>query len=179
MMQLHKNMMRSRFAAMHSILCVSFLRHALCALRHALCPIDIAFRASKPSEPQQPSLSPRASGFTLIEVLVSLAILSIALVAVVKSMLIVQDHLLETKTENTQAMLCAQKMEEIRSQGVEEIVAWEGSFEEHPGYRWSLDIQPGGAEELKMVRIEVHPEHEPDSGSLLQELFFTGSMVEE
>ncbi len=120
-----------------------------------------------------------AKGFTLIEVLVSLAILSIALVAVVKSALLVQDGLLGTKEQNTQAMLCAQKMEEVRSQGLDGIVAWDGVFEEHPGYRWSLSVQPAGAEELKMVSVEVAPENEPDKALLMQELFYEGPISEE
>lgn len=159
-------------------LCSSLpLRYALCALRHAFFGMRYAPCALRPN--RELGTVNAANGFTLIEVLVSLAILSIALVAVVKSALLVQDHLLKTNSENTQAMLCAQKMEQIRSQGLEDIVAWEGTFEEHPGYRWSLEIQPGGTEELKMVHIEVSPEHEPDSSVLLQELFFTGKIVQD
>ena len=95
------------------------------------------------------------TGFTLLEILVCLAILAIAFIAVLKSTLQVQDSLAQSRFRNRASQLGAEKIAEIRLQGPDAIGAWQGEFEEHPQYRWSIDVRPTSADRLQRVVLHV------------------------
>jgi type II secretion system protein I len=109
----------------------------------------------------QPCLAQRTSrraGFTLLEILVCLAILGIAFVAVIKSALHVQDALFQSRFRNTASLLGSNKIAEIRLQGPDNITSWRGRFQEHPQYRWSVDVRPTSVDRLQRVVLHVYKE---------------------
>ncbi len=84
--------------------------------------------------------STNASGFTLLEVMIAVAILAIALTSLFGSQS--KSVALATETRfNTQAPLLAQlQLTEILAN--EEIVPGEGDFgDEFPGFRWELSVE--------------------------------------
>jgi len=92
------------------------------------------------------------SGFTLLEVMIAVAIIAIALVAVFGS----QSQSLSLANEakfNTMAALLAQsKIAEMTAEKPEDLVSDSGDFgEDFPDYHWGLtvsDVTFGGAEEV-------------------------------
>jgi|GEM_PF-4110265 len=96
-----------------------------------------------------------SKGFTLIEILVSLAILGIAFVAILKSTILVQGSLISTKKENQAAMLGAKKMAEIVKDGPDNINQWDGTFEKNPNLKWRIEDQPTSKDRLKKIKLII------------------------
>ena len=95
------------------------------------------------------------SGFTLIEILVSLAIIAIAFVAILKSTALVQDSLISSKTKNLAAMLGAQKMAEIENNGLNNIKQWNGKFEANNNFKWKIKEEPTSQEQLRRIKLII------------------------
>lgn len=88
----------------------------------------------------RPQARPSAlRGFTLLEVLVSVAILAISIV----TLLIIRNNSVKetakTKTAVTAAVLAREKMGEIESNDVNELTE-SGEFDGYPGYRWTKEV---------------------------------------
>ncbi len=111
----------------------------------------------------------RKKGFTLIEVLVGLSVMAIALVAVIKSSLQVQESLIRTKEQNLVAELATNKLARIKAQGVDKVLLWSGDFENHPSYHWELDISPTSIEGMKDIRLFIFKKSRPNHKNLFQE----------
>ncbi len=106
----------------------------------------------------------KASGFTLLEVMVALSIISIVLV----SLLISQSHGIslqdETKFNTTAALLAQKKISEIESNKDNGITADSGDFgDDFPNYFWEIEVKDvsfEGAEEftkyLKQVDLNIY-----------------------
>jgi len=106
----------------------------------------------------------KASGFTLLEVMVALSIISIVLV----SLLISQSHGIslqdETKFNTTAALLAQKKISEIESDKDNGLSADSGDFgDDFPNYFWEIGVQDvsfEGAEEftryLKQVDLNIY-----------------------
>ena len=94
-------------------------------------------------------------GFTLIEILVSLAIIAIAFVAILKSTALVQDSLIDTKTKNMAAMLGAKKMAQIEKSGPNNIAQWDGNFKHGSNLKWRIEDKAMSAEELKRIKLII------------------------
>ena len=105
-----------------------------------------------------------ASGFTLLEVMVALSIISIVLVSLLISQsqgVSLQD---ETKFNTTAAMLAQKKISEIESKKDDNFTADSGDFgDDFPNYFWELAVQDAsftGAEEftkyLKQIDLVVY-----------------------
>ncbi len=95
------------------------------------------------------------SGFTLIEILVSLAIIAIAFVAILKSTALVQDSLISSKTKNLAAMLGAKKMAEIENNGLNNIKQWNGKFEANNNFKWKIKEEPTSQEQLRRIKLII------------------------
>jgi general secretion pathway protein I len=83
----------------------------------------------------------RCAGFTLLEVMVALAIIATALVAVLGMQSQSLSLASETKFTTTAIFLAQHKMAELEAQGPEELSDDSGHFgEDFPGYHWSLSV---------------------------------------
>ena len=95
-------------------------------------------------------------GFTLLEVMVAMAIMAIVLVSVYR----MHSQTLTMNTANrfyTQAPLLAQsKMAQLESGGTEIIAGDSGDFgEEFPGYRWNVTVEDVSSEALGEVASDL------------------------
>jgi prepilin-type N-terminal cleavage/methylation domain-containing protein len=103
-----------------------------------------------------PSFVPCRSGFTLLEVVVSLAIMAVGLVAVLEafsaaSRLSLQDEYITTATRLAQS-----KMEEVEKEPTITTGSQEGGFgDEFPDYSWSVEIQDSPVDGLETVTVTV------------------------
>lgn len=101
------------------------------------------------------------SGFTLIEVLVSMAVIAIALLAVNKVYSRTITMANSVKFYTKASLLAQGKMVEIGSASLSDLMDDQGDFgENYPGYGWRLtveDVESDLAEKVEMVlkRVEV------------------------
>ena len=81
------------------------------------------------------------NGFTLLEVMVAIALIAIALMAVLGSQSQSISLAGEARFNTTAALLAQSKMAEIESQDPDELTADSGDFDEDfPGYAWELAV---------------------------------------
>ncbi len=111
-------------------------------------------------------------GFTLLEVMVAMAIIAIALTAVLGSQSQSLSLASEAKFITTAAFLAQGKMAEIEAEKAEDLTSDSGDFgEDFPGYGWELSVndvtldEPEGvSEHLKQIDLTVswedHDEYE-------------------
>ena len=114
----------------------------------------------------------KCSGFTLLEVMVAIAIIAIALTAVLGSQSQSLSLASEAKFSTTAAFLAQGKMAEIEAEKAEDLTSDSGDFgEDFPGYGWELSVndvtldEPEGvSEHLKQIDLTVswkdHDEYE-------------------
>ncbi len=103
------------------------------------------------------------SGFTLLEVMVAMAIIAIALTAVLGSQSQSLSLAGEAKFSTTVSFLAQSKMAEIESEKPENLTGNSGDFgEDFPGYRWNLRIddvtfdEPEGvSDHLKQIDLTI------------------------
>ena len=80
-------------------------------------------------------------GFTLLEVMVAIALIAIALTAVLGSQSQSVSLAGEARFNTTAALLAKSKMAEIELQDPEDLTADSGDFDEDfPGYTWNLSV---------------------------------------
>lgn len=80
-------------------------------------------------------------GFILLEVMVSIAIIAIALTAVLSSQSQSLSLAGEARFNTTSALLAQNKMAEIEAEKPEEMTSDSGDFgEDFPNYRWDLQV---------------------------------------
>ncbi|MBI4774927.1 MAG: type II secretion system minor pseudopilin GspI [Deltaproteobacteria bacterium] len=96
-------------------------------------------------------------GFTLLEVMVALAVLAIALTAVVKNQGDAADALGEARLRLRAAWLAQDKMAELQTSGIESEALPEGEFEkEDAGFRWKAFVSvPPGFPMVEKVAVRV------------------------
>ncbi|MBW1676821.1 MAG: type II secretion system minor pseudopilin GspI [Deltaproteobacteria bacterium] len=83
----------------------------------------------------------KSSGFTLLEVMVAIAIIAIALTAVLGSQSQSLSLASEAKFSTTAAFLAQSKMAEIETEKVEDLASDSGDFgEDFLGYRWDQSV---------------------------------------
>ena len=88
-------------------------------------------------------------GFTLLEVMIAVAILSMALVAALGSQSQSVSLATEAKFTTTASFLAQSKMAELETEKSSEIYSGSGDFgEDFPGYRWNVDVTEGDLEGL-------------------------------
>ncbi|RJR17557.1 MAG: prepilin-type N-terminal cleavage/methylation domain-containing protein [Desulfobacteraceae bacterium] len=87
-----------------------------------------------------------SKGFTLLEVMVAVAIIAIALTAVMGVQSQAVDLASEARFMTTAALLAQAKLSEIEAMGTDGTKAVSGDFgEEFPGYTWNASIDDAGA----------------------------------
>lgn len=98
----------------------------------------------------------KASGFTLLEVMIATAIIAIALVAALGSQSQSVSLANEAKFSTTVAFLAQKKMAELEAEDLEELRSDTGDFgEDFPGYRWESEVGDATLEGFEKVSDHV------------------------
>ena len=98
----------------------------------------------------------RARGFTLLEVLVAVAILAIAMVAILKANVQSLDKLTRSRETNTASLLAASKLAEVEAAGAANWRELQGDFgEDYPDYTWEVETSSTEVEGLIRVAVSV------------------------
>jgi len=101
----------------------------------------------------------RALGFTLLEVLVAVAILAIAMVAILKANVQSLDTLTRSRETSTASLLAASKLAEVEAAGVANWSELQGDFaEDYPDYTWEVETSSTEVEGLVRVAVIVQRE---------------------
>jgi general secretion pathway protein I len=83
----------------------------------------------------------KRDGFTLLEVMVAVALLAIALTAVLGSQSQSVSLASEAKFNTTAALLAQSKVAEVEVEDVEDLTSDSGDFgEDFPGYTWQMTV---------------------------------------
>lgn len=94
----------------------------------------------------------RSSGFTLLEIMIALAIIAIALVAALGSQSQSVSLANEAKFTTTVTYLAQHKMAELEAKKPEDLSSDSGDFgEDFPGYRWEVEVSDVEMEEFKQL----------------------------
>ncbi|MBW1982377.1 MAG: prepilin-type N-terminal cleavage/methylation domain-containing protein [Deltaproteobacteria bacterium] len=103
----------------------------------------------------------KTAGFTLLEVMVAVAILAIALVAILKSSAQSLDVLGASQRGTTATLLAASKLAEVEAAGVEQWNDYQGDFgDEYADFSWEIDTEPISVEGLYRVVVTVKSREE-------------------
>ena len=113
-------------------------------------------------------------GFTLLEVMVAVAILAIALVAILKANVQSLNTLAETRARTTASLLAASKMAEVEAVGAADWSEFQGDFgESFNQYPRPVTDAPTEVEGLMRVTVIVQAEEGVGgSETRLEELMF-------
>jgi general secretion pathway protein I len=95
-------------------------------------------------------------GFTLLEVMVALAILAIAFVAVLKLHADSVEMLIASRIHTTASQLAQFKMTEVEVVGLENLGLFSGEFSElAPEYGWKISVEPTPLADWSKVTVTV------------------------
>jgi general secretion pathway protein I len=95
-------------------------------------------------------------GFTLLEVMIAMAILAITLVVVFQSQSQSISMSGRTRFETTASFLAQSKMAEIEAANPENVVSDSGDFgDDFPDYSWRVDVTETEIELLKKIEVKV------------------------
>ena len=118
--------------------------------------VPLAFDPSRSSRPASrfhppPGLCARRGGFTLLEVMIAMAILAITLVTVYQSQSQSISMASSSRFLTTASLLAQTRMAEIDAADPRGLVSANGDFGEgFPGYAWQLEV--GEVNELPLLR---------------------------
>jgi prepilin-type N-terminal cleavage/methylation domain-containing protein len=96
----------------------------------------------------------RKSAFTLIEVLVTMTVLSIGALAIMKYASQSQDMMADIVHIDTLSRLAGVELRELEKDGFSASLSREGSFDDYPGYSWAAKthlLMSGGWYRLVLV----------------------------
>jgi general secretion pathway protein I len=114
------------------------------------------------------------AGFTLLEVLVAVAILAIAMVAILKANVQSLETLTKSRETSTASLLATSKLAEIEAVGVESWSELRGDFaEDYPDYTFEVETSSTEVEGLVRVVVTVQRgETASDSEVRIEELLY-------
>lgn len=124
------------------------------ALRGTGCGVSTADRSihgNNSTRDARPLNAP--GGFTLLEILVSLAILGLALTATSQLVTRGVQSGLRQDAESTAALLCRSKLDEVLAGSEPLRPVTDARLTNQPDWRWSLEILPLTSDELQLVTI--------------------------
>jgi len=97
-----------------------------------------------------------SSGFTLLEVMLAMAILAIALVAVFQSQSQSISMVGQARFATTASLLAQSKMAEVETMDPGKINADSGDFgDDFPDYSWKVDVTETQVENVKKIEVTV------------------------
>ena len=97
-----------------------------------------------------------AAGFTLMEVMIAMAILAIALVAVFRSQSQSIAMLSEERFLTTASLLAQGKMADMERANPQDLGDANGDFgEDFPDYRWQVEVKDTALQYLKKIDVIV------------------------
>jgi len=106
-------------------------------------------------------------GFTLLEVMIAMAILAITLVVIFQSQSQSVSMAGEARFQTTAALLAQGKIAEIETANPERISSDSGDFgDDFPDYSWELDVTETELESLKKIEVKVVNEKMKSNNSL-------------
>jgi len=115
----------------------------------------------------------RAPGFSLIEVIVAVAILSIALVGLAHGISVAIGSSKEAELQTTASMYAAGLIEGLRAQGgITDGQSQGDCGDELPAYRWSAIISGAGIDGLHEVNVSIQSAHTGQDIYTLRTLLF-------
>ena len=95
-------------------------------------------------------------GFTLLEVMISVAIIAIALTVLIGSQSQSVSLANESKFGTTAALLAQKKMAELELAGFQDAINDQGDFgEEYPGYQWKFEVRDFSSGEFESVAEQL------------------------
>ncbi len=108
---------------------------------------------------QQKHESKRDKGFTLLEVIIAVAIMGASMAILLGSVnrnLVVAS---KSKNQSIAYSLAQQKIGEIELQGYPQVGRDQGTFEEFPGFNWYVNVLPYDIEqlgtEIRIVMVDI------------------------
>jgi type II secretion system protein I len=108
---------------------------------------------------QQKHESKRDKGFTLLEVIIAVAIMGASMAILLGSVnrnLVVAS---KSKNQSIAYSLAQQKLGEIELQGYPQVGRDQGTFEEFPGFNWYVNVLPYDIEqlgtEIRIVMVDI------------------------
>lgn len=109
--------------------------------------------------PLRPPAAVRRAGFTLLEVMVALAIIAFAIVGLLglharNIQMIARDQNL-TRATLLGRELISQIQFQVMTNGLQDLGDSQGTFEGYPGYRWERQVLPTGLDEMREVVVRV------------------------
>ena len=105
---------------------------------------------------KQKSSRKKNAGFTLLEIMITIAIVGIALVAIMRALAMSVDVCNKSRNISISTLLAKGKMAEIESRGFPDAEEISGDFgEEYPGFKWERSISKIGMEGLRKVVVRV------------------------
>jgi prepilin-type N-terminal cleavage/methylation domain-containing protein len=114
----------------------------------------------------------RQSGFTLLEVLIAVVILSLSFVASLKGFYQAQRAGIRSAQLNTVALLAQSKMEEILN---DPFARDEGRFEDHPDVQWKVERETmdlGLDTQFTLVRLRLYWSNAERDKMILEQLLY-------
>ena len=98
----------------------------------------------------------KKKGFTLLEVMIAMAILAITLVVVFQSQSQSISMAGRARFETTASFLAQSKMVEVEATNPENVVSDSGDFgDDFPDYSWRVDVTETEIEILKKIEVKV------------------------
>ena len=105
---------------------------------------------------KQKNTRKKNAGFTLLEIMITIAIVGIALVGIIRALAMSVDVCNKSRNISIATLLAKGKMAETESRGFPDVEEITGDFgEEYPGFKWERSISEIGIEGLRKVTVRV------------------------
>jgi len=113
-----------------------------------------------------------ASGFTLLEIMIAMAVLAISLVAVFQSQSQSISMISRSRFETTAPLLAQAKMAELEAAGADDLISESGDFgEDYPDYSWEVQVEDTRLDYVMKIELIVRNERMKRNNAYLLELY--------